>query len=70
MHCGRCCPPRPLSPEQIKRIGSILMSARSTPQVPASVPVPKPPTRKQLEHRVADLEAEVARLQEVAEGSS
>lgn len=62
-HCGRCCPPPPLSPEQIRQIRAILLRARSTPPTPAPPPAPKPPTRKQLERRIEALEAEVARLQ-------
>jgi hypothetical protein len=69
-HCGRCCPPPPLSPEQISRLRAILASTPTTPRVPALPAAPKPPTRKQLEKRLAELEAEVAGLRGTAEAPS
>lgn len=66
-HCARCCPPPPLSPEQIERLSAILLSVRSAPPLPAAVAVPKPLTRRQLERRIVELEDDVSRLQKRAE---
>jgi hypothetical protein len=69
-HCGRCCPPPPLSPEQFRKVWDMLMSPPAPLASPAPPPAPKPPTRKQLEQRVAELEAEVAHLQGEAQSPS
>ena len=42
-HCGFCCPPPPLSPEQIARIAELLRSAARTER--ESLPAPHPPKR-------------------------
>lgn len=62
-HCGRCCPPPPLSPESFKKVWDIILSAPPLKPRPEPPSLPKPPTRKQLEKRVVELEAEVARFQ-------
>lgn len=42
-HCGFCCPPPPLRPEQIARVVEILRSAARTTREP--LPAPDPPKR-------------------------
>lgn len=65
LHCASCCPPHPLSREQIETLSRILSSAASRPTVDAAVAAPpgaKRLAQKTSKQRIAELEVEVAAL--------
>jgi hypothetical protein len=65
LHCASCCPPHPLSQEQIETLSRIIASAARRPTVDAPIAAPqgaKRPAPKTSRQRITELEGEVATL--------